>query len=138
MLSRLSSQCLFYNIYVYIYIYIYSPKQIYFHLSYNFRHFMIFAVMYNSTGYEYIVQNDKFLSVIFIYCFNFTIYIYIYIYRPKQIYFHLSYNFRHFMISACIIAQDMSTLYKTISFQVLFLYIVLILHFIYIYIYIYI
>ena len=81
-LSRLSPQCLFYNIYIYIYIYniyIYSPKQIYFHLSYNFRHFMISAIMYNSTGYEHIVQNDKFLSVIFIYCFNFTIYIYIYI-----------------------------------------------------------
>ena len=69
-----------FTIYIYIYnIYIYSPKQIYFHLSYNFRHFMISAIMYNSTGYEHIVQNDKFLSVIFIYCFNFTIYIYIYI-----------------------------------------------------------
>ena len=64
--------------FIYIYIYISSKTDL---LSFKLQFPPFYDIsMYNSTGYEYIVQNDKFLSVIFIYCFNFTIYIYIYIY----------------------------------------------------------
>ena len=40
--------------------------------------------MYNSTGCEHILQNGKFISVIFIYYFNFAIFKYIFIVLIKK------------------------------------------------------
>ena len=69
------------NIFIYIYIYI-SQKQTSSSLNENIEnihHFVVSTITYNSTGWEHIVQDGKFISVIFICYFSFSVFLCIFI-----------------------------------------------------------